>query len=331
MAFLELSIVDGRRWVGPSRSGTLPPKLWRSHRACLALCAGSGARGVAAEEPKAFLAPLCGTCCPIRDHCETWNRRRRGFLQAVKDRQRIAIFADYDVDGGSSAALAAVWLRDMGARDTLYSRPHRRRLRPQRRSHGSAGARPRPDHLRRLRHAFARPDCAAKGADVIVLDHHLGGETLPDALAVVNPNRQDEDGDLGISAPPAWCFLMLVEAGRQCADGAQGPDLMALLDLGRAWPRWRCRPADRREPRLCRQGLRLWRGANAPDWSRWRMCTDGTRPDAYHLGFLAGPRGQRRRAHRQADLGRACWPRRSARGRRPGRTLGCAEHGTARH
>ena len=73
---------------------------------------------------------------------------------------------------------------------------------------------------------------AAAGCDVIVLDHHLGPETLPPAFAVVNPNRQDEDGALGYLAAAAVVFLMLVAANRLMrADGVAGPDLLALLDL----------------------------------------------------------------------------------------------------
>ena len=73
---------------------------------------------------------------------------------------------------------------------------------------------------------------AATNADVIVLDHHLGGETLPPAYAVVNPNRQDEAGALGHLCAAAVVFLCLVEAGRQLRNaGEKGPDLMALLDL----------------------------------------------------------------------------------------------------
>ena len=75
------------------------------------------------------------------------------------------------------------------------------------------------------------PIAAAK-CDVVVLDHHLGGDTLPPAYAVVNPNRQDEDGDLAHLCAASVVFLMLVEANRQLrTDGVQGPDLMALLDL----------------------------------------------------------------------------------------------------
>ncbi len=67
------------------------------------------------------------------------------------------------------------------------------------------------------------PIAAAK-CDVVVLDHHLGAETLPAALAVVNPNRQDEDGDLGHLCAASVVFLMLVEANRQLrADGRARP------------------------------------------------------------------------------------------------------------
>jgi single-stranded-DNA-specific exonuclease len=92
----------------------------------------------------------------------------------VKRRERIAVFADYDVDGGSSAAL----LIDLAAghgpwRDALCAGPHRRGLRPQRTGHGG---------LAETHDLIVCVDCgtlshgpiaAAKGADVIVLDHHL--------------------------------------------------------------------------------------------------------------------------------------------------------------
>ena len=73
---------------------------------------------------------------------------------------------------------------------------------------------------------------AAAGCDVIVLDHHLGAETLPPALAVVNPNRQDEDGALGYLCAAGVVFLMLVAVNRLMrAEGAAGPDLLGFLDL----------------------------------------------------------------------------------------------------
>ena len=52
---------------------------------------------------------------------------------------------------------------------------------------------------------------AAVAADVVILDHHLALETLPQALAIVNPNRQDEDGSLAHLCAAGVVFLLLVE------------------------------------------------------------------------------------------------------------------------
>ena len=51
---------------------------------------------------------------------------------------------------------------------------------------------------------------AGRGTDILILDHHLAGETLPKALAVVTPNRQDEDGSLAHLCAAAVVFLVLV-------------------------------------------------------------------------------------------------------------------------
>ena len=200
MAFLGVErSLTGRRWIGPSIE---------AERGCDALaqatglprpvCAVLARRGVASAEAEAFLAPQLRDLLPDPRSLRDMQAAAARFLAAVRGRQRIAIFADYDVDGGSSAALLLVWLRGMGREATLYV--------PDRIDEGYG---PNPPAMRQLAAAhdlIVCVDCgtlsheaiaAAEGADVIVLDHHLGGETLPPALAVVNPNRQDESGDLG--------------------------------------------------------------------------------------------------------------------------------------
>ena len=131
-------------------------------------------------------------------------------VEAAQNGQKIAIFADYDVDGGTSAALLLDWLRQMGRDATLYV--------PDRIDEGYG---PNPTAMADLAAAhdlIICVDCgtlsfeaiaAAKAADVVILDHHLGGETLPEALAVVNPNRQDEDGTLAHLCAAAVVFLTL--------------------------------------------------------------------------------------------------------------------------
>ena len=146
---------------------------------------------------------------------------------------------------------------------------------------------------------------AADAADVVVLDHHLGGETLPSALAVVNPNRQDESGDLAHLCAAAVVFLMLVEAGRQLREaGTPGPDLMAMLDLVALATVADVAPLIGVNRAFVRQGLRIMARRERPglvalaDVARM----DAT-PNAYHLGFLLGPRINAGGRIGKADLG----------------------------
>ncbi|HSG56999.1 MAG TPA: DHH family phosphoesterase, partial [Paracoccaceae bacterium] len=221
-------------------------------------------------------------------------------------RERIAVFADYDVDGGSSAALLVLWLRQMGLAATLYV--------PDRIDEGYGPNEPAMAALARDHDLILCVDCgtlshgpiaAARGADVVVLDHHLGAETLPPALAVVNPNRQDESGDLAHLCAAAVVFLMLVEANRQLRDsGREGPDLISLLDLVALATVADVAPLVGVNRALVRQGLRVMARRERPglvalaDVARM----DGP-PSTYHLGFLLGPRVNAGGRIGQADLG----------------------------
>src|SRR4029079_18136401 len=72
---------------------------------------------------------------------------------------------------------------------------------------------------------------AAADCDVVILDHHLAGETLPHAVAVVNPNRQDEASDLGYLCAAGVVFLMLVAVNRLMRAARLGaPHLLGALE-----------------------------------------------------------------------------------------------------
>ena len=307
-AFLNVETsATWRRWVGPTvaedraaeamaQATTLPPPL----------CRTLAKRGVAPENADAFLAPTLRDLLPDPHAMRDMQKAAARFLGAVKSRQKIAIFADYDVDGGSSAALLITWLRDMGLPATLYI--------PDRIDEGygpndEAMMALAADHdliicvdCGTLSHG---PIAAAKGADVIVLDHHLGGETLPDAHAVVNPNRQDEDGDLGHLCAAAVVFLMLVEANRQMkADGAKGPDLMAMLDLVALATVADVAPLIGVNRALVRQGLTVMgRRQRIGITALADVAGMNEAPSSYHLGFLLGPRVNAGGRIGKADLG----------------------------
>jgi len=224
----------GRRWIGPTaEEDRLSEAMAQTIALPAALCRTLVRRGVQADEAQAFLAPTLRDLLPDPRSLKDMETAAARFLAAVQRKEKIAIFADYDVDGGSSAALLISWLRDMGLRATLYV--------PDRIDEGYGPNDTAMAALADRHDLIVCVDCgtlshgpiaAAKGADVIILDHHLGGETLPDCHAVVNPNRQDESGDLAHLCAAGVVFLMLVEVNRQMKEaGHKGPDLIALLDL----------------------------------------------------------------------------------------------------
>ncbi|HQU67928.1 MAG TPA: single-stranded-DNA-specific exonuclease RecJ [Albidovulum sp.] len=307
-AFLGVEAsLTGRRWTGPGAEvDRQAERVAQTAGLALPLARVLAARGVAPEEARRFLDPQLRDLLPDPHRLKDMEPAAARFLAAVHGRERIAVFADYDVDGGASAALLIIWLREMGLAATLYI--------PDRIDEGYG---PNPAAMAGLAKAhdlILCVDCgtlsheaiaAAAGTDVVVLDHHLGGETLPPALAVVNPNRQDETGELGHLCAAGVVFLILVEANRQMrAAGATGPDLMGLLDLVALATVADVAPLIGVNRAFVRQGLKVMARreriglAALADVARMDQA-----PTAYHLGYLLGPRVNAGGRIGAADLG----------------------------
>jgi single-stranded-DNA-specific exonuclease len=307
-AFLNVeSSLTGRRWTGPAPAqDRLAEAIAQETRLPLPLCRVLSARGIAPADAAAFLAPTLKDLLPDPRSLRDMEKAATRFLSALNARENIAIFADYDVDGGSSAALLMIWLRAMGHQATLYI--------PDRIDEGYGPNVPAMQALAATHSLILCVDCgtlshepvaAAAPADVIILDHHLALETLPAAVATVNPNRQDEDGSLAHLCAASVVFLMLVEANRQLRhEGKQGPDLMALLDLVALATVADVAPLTGVNRALVRQGLKVMARRERPGL---RALADVARmdsaPTTYALGFLLGPRINAGGRIGQADLG----------------------------
>ena len=306
-AFLGVEAsATGRRWIGPD------PALMRRAEG-LAQAAGLplpvalvlARRGVAAAEAAAHLAPSLRDLLPDPMRLRDMGPAAGRFVAAVTGRQRIAVFADYDVDGGASAALLAVWLRGMGLAATIYV--------PDRIDEGYGPNAPAMQALGAAHDLILCVDCgtlshaalAAAGCDVIVLDHHQGGDTLPPAVAVVNPNRRDEAGDLGHLCAAGVVFLFLVEANRRLrAQGIAAPDLMPMLDLVALATVADVAPLTGVNRALVRQGLTVMARRDRPGLAALADVSrlDGP-PTVHALGHVLGPRVNAGGRIGQADLG----------------------------
>ncbi len=260
---------------------------------------------MAPEAAPTYLAPALRELLPDPLTLRDMEPAARRLLASIDRRQRIAIFADYDVDGGASAALLILWLRHFGLAPTLYV--------PDRIDEGYGPNVPAMQALGAEHDLILCVDCgtlshepiAAAGCDVVVLDHHLGAETLPPALAVVNPNRQDESGELAHLCAASVVFLLLVEANRRLRrSGISGPDLMGLLDLVALATVADVAPLVGVNRAFVRQGLKVMSRRERPGL---RALADVARlteaPTPHALGFVLGPRVNAGGRIGQADLG----------------------------
>lgn len=306
-AFLNVETsATGRRWLGPDPE---------TARLGLAIAQATGVpeivgrvlarRGVGPADAALHLAPALRDLMPDPSSLRDMDRAVDRFTSAVRARQRIAVFADYDVDGGASAALLLVWLRALGHDATLYI--------PDRIDEGYGPNVPAMQRLGASHDLIVCVDCgtlshepvAAAGCDVIVLDHHLAAETLPPALAVVNPNRQDEDGALGYLCAAGVVFLMLVAANRALRRaGVAGPDLLPLLDLVALATVADVAPLVGLNRALVRQGLAVMAGSTRPGLAALASVAGvAGAPTAWSLGFAFGPRINAGGRIGAADLG----------------------------
>ncbi|MCW1954930.1 MAG: single-stranded-DNA-specific exonuclease RecJ [Roseobacter sp.] len=308
MAFLGVETsLTGRKWLGPSLTvERAAEQIVQETDLPRALAQVLARRDVAPHEAARFLSPQLRDLMPDPRSLKDMERASARIVAALTARERVAIFADYDVDGATSATLLLDWFRAMGHDATLYV--------PDRIDEGYGPNAPAMQMLARDHSLIICVDCgtlshdalaAAQDTDILVLDHHLGGETLPPALAVVNPNRQDETGDLAHLCAAAVVFLTLVDAGRVLREaGRTGPDLLSMLDLVALGTVADVAPLIGVNRAFVVQGLKIMaRRARLGLVALSDVGRLDTAPKAYHLGFVLGPRINAGGRIGQADLG----------------------------
>ena len=201
----------------------------------------AASRGVA--DLPAYFAPRFAGTLPGPDALRDMPEAVARFCAAVEAGEAIALIGDYDVDGATSTALVLRLLRSLGHAAVEWRIPGRlvdgygpnERLARELCGPGKASLLVVLDSGT----AAAEPLAIAKGlgADVVVIDHHEPGATLPDAL-LVNPKRRDEDGGLAHLCTVGLAFVFAVgvvgtlrKSGWFGRTGRAEPDLRLLLGL----------------------------------------------------------------------------------------------------
>ncbi len=309
-AFLGVETsLTGRKWVGASAEVERQSEaISQATGLNVTLARVLANRGVDSLEAEGFLKPSLRDLMPDPSSLKDMDKAAARIFQALQTRQRIAIFADYDVDGATSAAQLIIWFEALGVSPTLYI--------PDRMKEGYGPNEPAMKTLGADHDLVICVDCGTvahapvqaavdQGADVIILDHHLGGETLPPALAVVNPNRQDEESEHTYLCAAGVVFLALAAVNRHYrAAGQKAPPLLDLLDLVALGTVADVAPLVGFNRALVRQGLTVMAGRHRPGLVALAdIAKINTAPRAYHLGFLLGPRINAGGRIGQADLG----------------------------
>ncbi|MGP1394652.1 MAG: single-stranded-DNA-specific exonuclease RecJ [Inquilinaceae bacterium] len=300
-AFLGVETsLTGRRWVEAPGDERLARALAQRHDLPEVVARILAARGVGLDAAADHLQPTLRAAMPDPSSLKDMDRAADRLARAIAGGETIAVFGDYDVDGATSAALLLRYLRQVGAQPLLHI--------PDRQTEGYG---PNAPALLGLHQAgatlvvtvdcgtlaFAPLEEAARARlDVIVLDHHTAEVRLPPAAAVVNPNRLDESGTLRQLAACGVVYLTLVAVNRALRrDGffasRSEPDLLGLLDLVALGTICDVVPLTGLNRALVTQGLKIMtRRGNTGVAALCDTAKIAGTLDAYHAGYLLGPR-----------------------------------------
>src|SRR6201997_2378859 len=323
-----LPIETPQAFLGVSHSAT--GKLWRDrldargaaralaiaqrHQLPEMLARVLAGRDIGLDAVEDFLDPTIRKLMPDPYTVTQMEAAAKRIADAATRGEKVAIFGDYDVDGATSAALLAWHLRHCGL-DPLIHIPDRI----------FEGYGPHVEAIRMLADKGARllvpvacgttslePLAEARrlGMSVVVIDHHQSGDELPDADAVVNPNRPDDLSGLGHLAAVGLVLVTLVAVNRELRSRGfwsrerPEPDLLGMLHHVALGTVADVAPLTGLNRAFVAKGLIAMRRR---DHVGHTALMDVSRlngpPEAWHLGFMLGPRINAGGRIGRADLG----------------------------
>ena len=274
----------------PDWGQNLPPLLRRLY----------AARGVTSDDQLSYTLKHLASPMDLRGV----DRAVALLAEAITNQQRVLVLGDFDADGATSTAVAMLGLGMLGLNDIDFRVPSR----------FSDGYGLTPGIIHRLREEGALPDLlvtvdngiaavegvrAARelGIRVVVTDHHLAGETLPEADAIVNPNQPGCPFLSKNAAGVGVMFYVLTALRKHLRE--QGllpepqPNLGNLLDLVALGTVADVVPLDHNNRIFVEQGLRRIRQGEARPGILALLEVAGrdhTEISSTDLGFVVGPR-----------------------------------------
>ena len=230
------------------------------------------------------------------------NKAIERTYKSILTGELIGIFGDYDVDGASSTALLARYFLSLKQKIRTYI--------PDRQTEGYG---PNNGGFKNLINNGVKiiftVDCGTLSfepinlaqkldVDVIVLDHHQSDIKLPNACAIINPNRYDDTSGLNYLCAVGVCFVFLVGLNKKLRDdnwfknnNIKEPNILNFLDLVSLGTVCDVVPLIGLNRAIVKQGLKIMKNrSNLGLKTLYDLCKIESEPTTYDLGFILGPR-----------------------------------------
>ena len=259
-------------------------------------------RHIKKDEVESFLNPSIKNFIPNPNDLKDMEKSSSRTNKAIINKEKIGIFGDYDVDGAASTAILGNYLSELNLDYEIYI--------PDRKKEGyGPSVKSFEDLIKKKVKLIFTVDCGTlsfeainyakeNSVDVIVLDHHQSEVKLPNAFAIVNPNRLDDNSNLQYLCAAGVTFMFLVSLNKKLRtnnwfveNNLKEPNLIDYLDLVSLGTVCDVVPLIGLNRAIVKQGLKILKTKkNLGLKTLFDVCKIETNPSTYHIGYLIGPR-----------------------------------------
>jgi len=299
---MNLKSVTGKNWLFKKYDENYVKKISETFNFDEILCKFLSIRKIKIDRIKNFLNPTIKNNLPNPTSIKDMDIATNSATTHIQEKNIVGIFADYDVDGATSAALLAKYFKKI-------NRPYKLFI-PDRIKHGYG---PNIVGFNFLINEGSKliitVDCGTssheaisyaknKNIETIILDHHQGDIKLPEATAIVNPNRIDDESNLNYLCAAGVCFMFLIGLNKKLRDknwfklnNIDEPEILNFLDLVSLGTICDVVPVIKLNRAIVKQGLKIFRKRkNIGLKTLYDSSEIKSTPNTYHLGYLIGPK-----------------------------------------
>jgi len=234
--------VQGKEWVLKDFDKNLAEYISKEYDLDFLTSRLLANRNIHQKNIENFLNPKIKNFLPNPYNFKDMGKGLETISRHIKNKNKICIFGDYDVDGATSSGIMSKYLEQLNIDHFVFI--------PDRQKDGyGPSVKTFTNIINKNVNLIIALDCGttsfeaieyarSKNIDVVVIDHHKSQETFPAANAIINPNRIDETGDYYYLCAAGVLFVFLVGLNKILRENyyfnkakVQEPNLLDLLDL----------------------------------------------------------------------------------------------------